>query len=157
MIPPEPYLYIWGRRIPNPNALKVDGARAQQLYLAFIEYAKRKQKSFPSTDPLVVTDIQVKDGKHAKADPGYKLINVDLNLDAGGHYLYLQYRRDRLLSDGVMNRALTDVAIEIGDDKNAGDEPASQGWRKNYTDLNLGAGAKYIYLLTTDRPTSAPV
>lgn len=83
-----------------------------------------------------ITDIAVVRGKNAAAPAGYEKIDVDLNMKAGGSYLYLCVKRGQDKA-----QALTALAVVEG--KNA---TAPVGFEKIDIDLNENAGGKYLYL-----------
>lgn len=64
---------------------------------------------------------------------GFTLIDVDLNLNAGGEYVYLFYAKDAGSSIGH-------VAITIGEGSSV------TGYTAISTDLNLNAGGEEVYL-----------
>ena len=75
------------------------------------------------------------------APPGYTRIDVDLNRDAGGNYIYACYKK------GV-GAPITGLVVTVGQN------PPSPG--PGYTminaDLNAGAGGNFIYLWYTKNP-----
>lgn len=77
-------------------------------------------------------------------------IDVDLNEDAGGDYVYMAYKRVRESRD-----ALTDVMVYEGEKIEPSRRLTINGERVKYTlaaeiDLNSDAGGVYLYLYTTD-------
>lgn len=84
-----------------------------------------------------IEDITVVSGGNGIPAPaGYEKIDVDLNMKAGGNYIYLCIKRG---SDEA--KAITAVAVVEGKGANA---PA--GFEKINVDLNEKAGGKYLYL-----------
>ena len=77
-------------------------------------------------------------------------IDCDLNLDAGGDYVYLGYKR----TDNV-NEALTDLVVFEGDEPEMSKRLNVNGQTVKYTlasevDLNSNAGGKWLYLYSSD-------
>lgn len=72
----------------------------------------------------------------AKMDPPWVKIDLDLNLKAGGKYIYLF--KDRA---SRKKGYITDLAILEGETTQA---PA--GWQKVQVDLNQGAGGAFLWL-----------
>ncbi|KAI1408903.1 MAC/Perforin domain-containing protein [Hypoxylon sp. FL1857] len=71
---------------------------------------------------------------------GYQKIDVDLNQNAGGKYIYLCYHKASYSSFGNNKEAITDLAIIFDDER------TPSGYTKMPTDLNEGAGGRYVYL-----------
>ncbi|MFO7653533.1 MAG: hypothetical protein R6X25_06890 [Candidatus Krumholzibacteriia bacterium] len=72
--------------------------------------------------------------------PGFTKINTDLNLNAGGDYVYLCYKK------GV-GAPITGVTVLWGHDADPG-----AGWHRVNVDLNRGAGGEYLWLCYTKDP-----
>ena len=77
-------------------------------------------------------------------------IDVDLNEDAGGDYVYLAYKRIEKSRD-----ALTDIMVYEGEKFEPSRRITIDGENVKYTlvediDLNKDAGGKYLYLYATD-------
>ena len=81
-----------------------------------------------------VTNINVRiNPEHATAD--YEFIEVDLNHESQGSYIYLEYE----LSE--TGDPITDIKFVTGENT-----PAPYGYTRISQDLNNGAGGDYIYL-----------
>lgn len=90
----------------------------------------------PSSAPanfVCAVDVQV--GQNAKPPVGYTQIPVDLNMGAGGAYIYASYK--------LGTPPLTGIAVVAG---SAAQVPTPTGYTRINVDLNQGAGGKYIYL-----------
>ena len=84
-----------------------------------------------------IEDITVISGKKGVSAPeGYEKLDVDLNMKAGGSYVYLCVKRG-----GNETNAITALAVVEGKGASA---PA--GFEKINVDLNEKAGGKYLYL-----------
>lgn len=84
-----------------------------------------------------IEDITVvSGGKGIKTPEGYEKLDVDLNMKAGGNYIYLGVKRG-----GDEANAITAVTVVEGKGAKA---PA--GFEKIDVDLNEKAGGKYLYL-----------
>lgn len=88
---------------------------------------------------------------------GYNKINHDLNEGAGGRYLYFAFH------PGNQNPSpITDIQCIYGDSSSVGDSPdlglprapSGQPYTKLGTDLNMGAGGRYIYACITRDPSA---
>lgn len=75
-------------------------------------------------------------GKDISAPEGYEKLGVDLNMKAGGSYIYLCVKRG-----GEETKAIT--ALTVVEGKGA---KAPAGFEKINVDLNEKAGGKYLYL-----------
>lgn len=78
----------------------------------------------------------VSGGKDISAPKGYEKVDVDLNMKAGGNYIYLCVKRG-----GDETKAITALTVVEGKGASA---PA--GFEKINVDLNEKAGGKYLYL-----------
>lgn len=84
-----------------------------------------------------IEDITIVSGKQGVSTPsGYTKIDVDLNMGAGGNYIYACVKRG-----GNADNAITGLAVVEGKKASA---PA--GFEKIDVDLNEKAGGKYLYL-----------
>lgn len=94
----------------------------------------------------------------AKTPAGYTLVDVDLNKDAGGDFIFLCYKLD----DDI-NKAYTDFFMEYTNKaRTAGSATLSHNsnnvkFTRIPTDLNKGAGGDFIYLFTTKAQTLPPI
>ncbi len=108
------------------------------------------------SDIKVVSDKNMNVAK-AKCPPGYSLINVDLNKGAGGEYIYFCVKR------GKRGQAITNIICEnLSKARSEGNlNVAHKGITSNYfrhgTDLNKGAGGRYMYLLSTKSASYNPI
>ena len=82
--------------------------------------------------------VTMSSGGHVQPDPGYHLIPVDLNKNAGGKYIYLTYKRT-----DDLNEAITSVSVIAG---LTSSYPIQRGHKKLTQDICDGAGPKYIYI-----------
>jgi hypothetical protein len=83
-----------------------------------------------------------------QAPPGYTKINVDLNQDAGGDYIYLCYKK------GV-GAPITGLAVTYNNNLNL--PGGYQDWTRVDVDLNRGAGGAYIWLWYTKDPACTTI
>jgi hypothetical protein len=84
-----------------------------------------------------ITDLAVIYGKHASPPAGFEKIGVDLNKGAGGHYIYLCYKR------GNPDEAIREIRVIHGND--ASIEPPIP-FKKLPQDLNKGSGGAWIFV-----------
>ena len=112
-----------------------EGAKGKYIYLCY------HATSATAHEKPCFVDIRFVSGNHPDipAPPGYTKIDVDLNKDAGGDFIYLCY--ETAPYDAAA--AIESVVIISGDDP---DIPAPYGYIKIQQDLNAGAHGKYIYL-----------
>lgn len=109
------------------------------------------------TDIVFVTGSSAWNAR-AKTPAGYTLIDVDLNEDAGGDFIFLCYK----LGDDI-NDAYTDFFMEyVNKSRTAGSARISHNsnnvsFTRIPTDLNKGSGGDYIYLFTTKAQTLPPI
>jgi hypothetical protein len=80
-----------------------------------------------------IRDIKILEGGKS----GYTKINIDLNRNAGGKYIYLNYSR-------TIGSPLTAISGYYGEKYSM---PAGWSAPSSNMDLNKGAGGKYIYLM----------
>ena len=71
--------------------------------------------------------------------PGYKNIDLDLNLDARGQYRYLCFYKEKCKPVGTNIQAIIELQLIVGKDAQT---PA--GFRMLNPDLNLDAGGDYV-------------
>ena len=121
----------------------------------YIHYKNYPEATLEETKPYI-GEIFIEEGgsKHealsklmAHQPDGF--INCDLNLDAGGTWIYLAYKRVAKASD-----AITDLAIFEGKNPELSRRIDINGISVKYSllcniDLNHSAGGKYIYLYYT--------
>ncbi|WP_019961352.1 MAC/perforin domain-containing protein [Woodsholea maritima] len=125
---------------PPSGYTKIDydlnkGAGGDYIYLC---YHKARYSAY-SENKDCVSDLIIIKGNGARAPSGYTKIDVDLNEDAGGKYLYLCYKKQSY--DNV--EAIKGLAVVGGDNSHT---PAPYGYRRIDTDVNEGAGGEYIYI-----------
>ncbi len=100
----------------------------------YLDYLKGGNK-----DPI--SDIKVISGEDAKCPSGYTKIDKDLNKGSGGEYLYLCYQRSKSASP------IVDIRIySVEKDYQSVLNTSPYGYVSTKTDLNKGAGGRYIYL-----------
>jgi hypothetical protein len=93
----------------------------------------------PQGNKKCITNIRFVTGEGADAPSGYEKINIDLNRDAGGEYIYLCYK----LEDYDAEKAIKDITIVKGGNP---DVSAPYDYHKVDKDLNEDAGGDYVYL-----------
>jgi hypothetical protein len=126
--------------------LCADDIRKTELSSAFESYAE--QFELPSLVDDAIDGLYFEAASYpvVTPDPGWTLINVDLNRDAGGKYIYLCYKNG--LDDHEAVSAITFVI-------NNQQTPA--GYIKIPQDLNEGSGGEFIYLCYRKEVTSNPI
>ncbi|MCW9096318.1 MAG: hypothetical protein OQJ93_02920, partial [Ignavibacteriaceae bacterium] len=90
--------------------------------------------------------FEVSNSSVVTPEEGWTLINVDLNRDAGGKFIYLCYKNG--LDD---QEAISEVTFTV----NSQATPA--GYIKIAQDLNEGAGGDFIYLCYKKEITTNPI
>jgi hypothetical protein len=119
--------------------LCVDENRKQELIDAFQNYVEKNR--LPDLLKSVITDMKVMILGHGRPDLhveyGYEYLPQDLNADAGGEYIYIEYKNGLEGED-----AIDDIGFVIQNQDSA--IPAD--WVKLPQDLNTGAGGDFIYL-----------
>lgn len=127
-----------------------DQRRKESMKAHFEEvWAPRKSKAaeihveIPEQTHKCIDSIAVISGNNSSisAPDGYTKDSYDLNKGAGGKYIYLCYHQAPYSSHDTSKKCITDITFVTG--KNA---TAPYGYTKIDTDLNKGAGGKYIYL-----------
>ena len=126
--------------------LAADDTRKNQLSSAFDSYAD--QFAFPSLVDDAINDFyfEVADYPVVTPDPGWMMVNVDLNRDAGGKYIFLCFKNG--LDDQEAISAITFVINS---------QQTPPGYTKNPQDLNEGSGGEFIYLCYKKEITSNPI
>ena len=135
------------------------GAGGDYIYIAY------KLTSNPKD---AITDLKLAVGDNAKATvAGYEKLKVDLNKNAGGKFIYLCYKKASSASDPL----LKEIRGVYTSDVHSYTLLSNWQWVSKETDLNKGAGGKFIYLAmrkegadpapapteaATDTPTAAP-
>ena len=105
------------------------------------QWAPRKSAEATLQSDYIDALTIVSGGEDTSATPGYKNINLDLNLDAGGKYGYLCFHKEKYKPVGANTQAITELQLIVGKDA-----PTPAGFRKLNTDLSLDAGGDYVYL-----------
>jgi len=126
--------------------LCADDTRKNQLSAAFDLYAS--QFALPSIVDDAINDFyfEVATYPTVTPDPGWSMIDVDLNRDAGGKYIYLCYKTG--LDD---QEAISNVTFIINN------QQTPPGYVKLPQDLNEGAGGDFVYLCYKKEITSNPI
>lgn len=96
----------------------------------------------------IISEVAIIYGSNSsiQAPAGYTKVNTDLNLQAGGDYMYLCYKRGT-------GAPISGIAVTRG----GGVPPAGPAWTKINIDLNRHAGGDYIYLWYTKDPSCAVI
>jgi len=112
-----------------------DDARKNQLRSAYDAYAKLH--SLPALLDQAIDGLycEVSTSPVVTPQPGWTLIDYDLNRDAGGRYIFLCCQNG--LDDAP---AIADITFIVNN------QPVPSGYTKLPTDLNEGAGGAFIYL-----------
>ena len=98
-----------------------------------------------------VTDIRFVLGKTPTVPAGYTMVNVDLNQNAGGEYIYLIYKTDTTGTEQPIS------GLNVFADSSASGWPIQTGYTRINQDLAEGAGGKYIYACYTKKSTNRPL
>jgi hypothetical protein len=72
---------------------------------------------------------------------GYTKVNVDLNRNAGGDYIYVCYKKG-------LGAPVTRLAVTYNNDS----PPLEYAWTRINVDLNRGAGGDFVWLWYTKDP-----
>lgn len=126
--------------------LCADEARKNELSTAFDDYAQ--QFELPALTDEAIDDFyfEVSDFAVVTPEPGWSLINVDLNRDAGGKYIFLCYK------NGLDDReAISAVTFIVNS------QATPPGYVKISQDLNQGAGGDFIYMCYKKEITPNPI
>ena len=123
-----------------------DNARKNELISAFDTYAQQYELPALVDETIDGLYFEVSSSAVVTPDPGWTLINDDLNRDAGGKYIFLCYKNG--LDDQEAISAVTFIV-------NSQATPA--GYIKIPQDLNEGAGGDFIYLCYKSEITSNPI
>ncbi|MDW7671909.1 MAG: stalk domain-containing protein [Bacillota bacterium] len=138
-----------------------DSNRAAYLKAEFEKQNKAQGNQWPLqkyvTDIVFVADDDVWVAR-GKCPPGYQLVDVDLNAEAKGKFIFLTYK----LGENI-NEAYTDFFMEY---RTTSQPSATKmvNHNSNYVeysrigvDLNWGSGGDFIYLWTTKANTLPPI
>lgn len=101
------------------------------------EYANRLRLRPDYIDALTFVEG---DSSTIAPTPGYQKLNFDLNYTAGGKYIYLCYHKASYDSLGPNKPPVTNLDVIFDN------EATPSGYTKMPTDLNGGAGGKFVYL-----------
>ncbi len=119
--------------------LCVDEGRRQEVLDAFYTYAGKYR--LPDLLKSIITDMKIMvlgaGRPDLYVDYGYQYLPEDLNADAGGDYIYIQYKQGLEGEDAIDS---------IGFIMQGQDYAIPEGWVKLPEDLNAGAGGDFIYL-----------
>lgn len=126
--------------------LCADNTRKTELSFAFESYASQFELPGLVDETIDGLYFEVSDNAVVTPDPGWTLINVDLNRDAGGKYIYLCYR------NGIDNQEAISAITFIVDN-----QAVPSGYIKINQDLNQGAGGAFVYLCYKAEITSNPI
>jgi hypothetical protein len=126
--------------------LCADDTRKNQLIAAFDSYADQFELPVLLDNAIDGLYFEVSDYAVVTPDPGWTLINVDLNREAGGKYIYLCYRNG--LEDQEAISAITFVV---------NNQETPPGFIKIYQDLNEGSGGAFVYLCYKKEITNNPI
>jgi len=129
----------------NTNPIDVNkGAGGWYVYIG--------QKKIRLNDDYssAITDLVTIRGKNAIAPVGYKKIDFDLNRGAGGDFIYLCVEYGNTEQIPIRNLSLLLSSDKWGDPYYNGWEVVKDASGGN-SDLNKGAGGKFIYLLIDRR------
>ncbi|WPC72667.1 MACPF domain-containing protein [Vibrio porteresiae] len=129
IVPPLGYTKI-------PNDLN-KGAGGKFIYLCYSKYTPKS--TYDHNMPDCISDITTIVGENASAPDGYTKIDIDLNMGAGGKYIYLCYKKEKY-NDEI---AIKDVTVISGSNS---DLQPPYGFTKVQQDLNEGAGGDFIYI-----------
>ena len=112
------------------------GAGGKYIYACF----KKKEGDAPNDNATAIRGLYVISGNNGAipAPNGYTKLPIDLNMGAGGDFIYLCFTRNSSLG-----APLEDVSVIAG---GSSDIPAPTGYEKFPVDLNKGAGGAFIYL-----------
>lgn len=126
--------------------LAADDARRTQLHTAFATHAA--QYAMPSLVEEAINGLyfEVTTNPPITPLPSWTMINVDLNRDAHGKYIYLCY--DTGLVD---EEAIADITFITNN------QATPPGYYKDPQDLNEGAGGTYIYLCYKKAVSARPI
>ena len=126
--------------------LCADDTRKNQLIAAFDSYAGQFELPALVDNAIDGLYFEVSDYAVVTPDPGWTLINVDLNREAGGKYIYLCYRNG--LEDQEAISAITFIV---------NNQETPPGFIKINQDLNEGSGGAFVYLCYKKEITNNPI
>ena len=128
--------------------LCADDTRKNELSTAFETYAQQFDLPPLLDEAINGFYFEISDYAVVTPEPGWSMINHDLNRDAGGKYIYLCYKNG--LDD---HEAISDVTFIVNS------QATPPGFIKIQQDLNEGCGGStpYIYLCYKKEITSNPI
>ena len=143
------YHCVRRRRHASDAGLQEDRSRLEprrRWQVRSLCFHKEKYK-LVGTNTQAITELQLIVGKDAPTPAGFRNLNTDLNLDAGGDYVYLCYKVD----DYDPATAIIAITAFWGTDE---DVAPPYGFVKLPTDVNLNAGSKIIFLSYAKKGTT---
>ena len=126
--------------------LSADDNRKAELNSAFNTYAGQFELPSIVDQAIIGLQFEVTNNPPITPDPGWEMINQDLNRDASGAYIYLCYQNG--LDD---QETISDITFIIDN------QVVPAGYTKINQDLNQGAGGNFIYLCYKKEFTSNPI
>lgn len=126
--------------------LSADENRKAELSSAFDTYAEQFKLPAILDQAIVGLQFEVSSSAVVTPEPGWEMINQDLNRDAGGAYIYLCYQNG--LDD---QETISDITFIIDN------QAVPPGYTKINQDLNQGAGGNFIYLCYKKEITNDPI
>jgi len=126
--------------------LCADDTRKNELMSAFDTYAEQFELPALVDETISGLYFEVSSSAVVTPEPGWSMINVDLNRDAGGKYIYLCFQNG--LDD---QEAVSDITFIVNS------QATPDGYIKIPQDLNEGAGGAFIYLCYKKEITSNPI
>lgn len=126
--------------------LCADDTRKNELSSAFGTYAEQFELPALVDETIDGLYFEVSTSAVVTPEPGWSMINVDLNRDAGGKYIYLCYKNG--LDD---QEAISDITFIVNS------QAVPTGYIKINQNLNEGAGGAVIYLCYKKEITNNPI
>ena len=123
-----------------------DNTRKNELSSAFDTYAQQFELPALIDEAINNFYFEVSDYAVVTPEPGWMMVNVDLNRDASGKYIFLCYKNG--LDDQEAISAITFIVNS---------QATPPGYIKIAQDLNEGAGGAFIYLCYKKEITSNPI
>lgn len=126
--------------------LAADEARRTQLRAAFETWARQYELPSLVDEAISALGFEVTTNPPITPQPNWSMINVDLNRDAHGKYIYLCYQNG--LDE---DEAIADITFITNS------QSVPDGYVKMPQDLNEGAGGAFIYLCYKKMKTAQPI
>jgi hypothetical protein len=126
--------------------LCADDARKAELSAAFDTYADQFKLPSIVDKSIIGLQFEVTYNPPITPEPGWEMINADLNRDAGGAYIFLCYKNG--LDD---QESISDIKFIVSN------QAVPAGYTKIDQDLNQGTGDTPIYLCYIKEITSSPI